>query len=121
MKAIIVNGKTISICEKPLFVKKHDTLDCYVKCREEEAIGVSAGVGDDAGVFNLPGMNEIPDAPVAIIRDDDNREYFFDTHSQAEKATEDIIVVEDTMCETDAYVDERISAIEDVLCELDKG
>ena len=121
MKAIIVNGKIISICETPLYVKKHDTLDCYVKCSEDEAIGISAGVGDDAGVFNLPGKNDIPDAPVAIVRDDDNREYFFDAHNQAEKAAEDIVIVEDTLCEVDMSTDERISAIEEALCDLDRG
>lgn len=121
MKAIIVNGKVISICEKPLFVKKHDTLDCYIKCSESEAIGVSAGVGEDAGVFNLVGMNEIPDAPVAIIRDDNNNEYLFETHSQAEKSAADIVVMESTLCDNDVYTDERLAAIEEVLCDLDQG
>ena len=121
MKAIIVNGKIISICEKPIYVKKHDSLDIYVRCNASEAIGISAGVGEDGGIYNLPGRNDIPDAPEAFVRDDDNREYFFNAHSQADKATKDIINVEDAMCEGELATDERISAIEDVLCELDKG
>lgn len=121
MKAIIVNGKIISICEKPIYVKKHSYLDLFVQCNADEAIGISVGAGENAGIYNLFGHNDIPDAPEAIVRDDDNREYFFSAHSQANKATKDIVVVEEAMCEGEIATDERISAIEDVLCELDKG
>lgn len=121
MKAIIVNGKIISICEKPVYVKKHESLDLYVQCKPNEAIGISAGVGEDGGIYNLPGRNDIPDAPEAFVRDDDNREYFFNTYNQADKAATDIITVEEAMCDSDTITDDRIAAIEDVLCELDKG
>ena len=32
--------------------------------------------------------------------------------------TEAIVTIEDALCETEIYSDERISAIEDALCEL---
>jgi len=121
LKAIIVNGKIISICEKPTYVKKHPTIDCYVNCDKSEAIGIAAGVGEDGGVYNLFGRNDIPDAPEALVRDDNNNEYFFNAYRQADKATTDIINVEEAICDSDTITDERIAALEDVLCELDKG
>lgn len=121
MKAIIVNGKVISICEKPVYVKKHRELDLYVRCNVDEAIGVSAGLGENAGIYNLPGRDDIPDAPVAFVTDDSDGQYIYNSYAQADKATNDIVTVENAMCESEVATDERISAIEDVLCELDKG
>lgn len=121
LKAIIVNDKIISICDKPNYVKLHPYVDCYISCDESEAIGISAGSGEDGGIFNLPGRNDIPDAPTAYVKDDEGREYFYTIHNTALKSAEDVEVIEEAICDSDITTGDRIAVIEEVLCELDSS
>lgn len=122
LKAIIVNGKIISICEEPNYVKRHPEGHCFIPATIEDAEGISAGLNDDAGVYNLPNKPAlIEDAPIAYIREDDGREYFYTTHTSAQKSAESIVEIENAICDNDAAALDRIAQIENILCDMDNA
>ncbi len=71
----------------------------------------------------MSGGNAIPDAPEAIVREDDMAEYIFGNRARIAENEENagavVVQLEDALCEQDAAAEERLSAVEDALCELD--
>lgn len=121
MKAIIVDGKIISICEQPYYIKRHPLGHCYINTTAEEAEGISIALGDYAGAYNLPQSPDLLEGrPVAYINDDiDTGEYFYHTYQAADKSVEDIAIIEESMCNSDMEITDRLASIEDCLCDLD--
>ena len=87
MYEIISDGKIVSLCDKPRYIKLKPSTGCFIQTTEDEAQGVSAG----GKPYNLSGHTEITvtnyneetetsetvPAPVADIRDVDGGEVTF--------------------------------------------
>jgi len=120
LKAIILDGQIISICEEPHYIKRHPYADCYVQCDQQQAIGISIPFGEHSGIYSVWGNKEkIPGTQEVIIQDDNGQKYFYEVHNTATKSAENIGVVEGALCDSDNDVDQRLALIEEVLCELD--
>lgn len=119
MYAIMSGGVLLALCDKPRYVKRNGDGGPYVEAQEAEAIGVSVN-GD---LYNIGGGNAIPDAPEAVIRQQDTAEYVFRNRAKIEEneATQGaaVIDIENALCETNAETDERLTEVENALCELD--
>jgi len=119
MYAILSGGALVSLCDKPRYVCLNPDSGAFVEATPEEAIAVSVN-GD---LYNINGGSAIPDAPEAIVREDDVAEYVFGNRARIAKneaATGTAVVqLENALCDQDAAQDERMSALEDVVCELD--
>ncbi len=119
LPATTTGGALLALCDKPRYVRLNPDSEAYVEAAPDEAIAVSVN-GD---LYNLSGGNAIPDAPEAIVREDDMAEYIFGNRARIaeneENAGAAVVQLEDALCEQDAATEERISAVEDALCELD--
>ena len=101
-------------------MKRHPEGHCFIPATIEDAEGIAAGLNDDAGVYNLPNKPAIiADAPVAFIREDDGREYFYTTHTSAQKSAADILDLENAICDSDVNTLDRIAQLEDIICDMD--
>lgn len=121
MYAILSGGALVALCDKPRYVRLNPNSGCYVEAKAEEAIAVAV----NGELYNINGGNAIPDAPQAVVKEDDAAEYVFGNRVRIlenEEATSAAVVrLEDALCEQDAAAEERLAAIEDALCELDKN
>lgn len=121
MYAILSGGVLVALCDKPRYVRLNPDGGVYVEAVPEEAIAVSVN-GD---LYNINGGSAIPDAPEAVIKEDDMSEYVFSNRAriveneEASKAT--VVQLEDALCEQDTAAEERLSAVEEALCELDSA
>lgn len=121
MKEIIVNSRVIAICEQPLYLKPiPDRPGMFKEATEEEAVIISAGLGEDAGFYNLWNKEPyFPDKAVAYVRDHVLGDYVFNAHNNAEKAAGEVLVIEDAMCDSDNLTENRIATLEEALCDMD--
>lgn len=101
MYAILSGGALVALCDKPRYVRLNPESGAYVEAAPEEAIAVSVN-GD---LYNINGGNAIPDAPEAIIREEDMAEYVF--HNRAR------------IVETEATTGAAVVQLEEALCEQD--
>lgn len=121
MYAIISGGALIALCDKPRYVRMNPDSGAYVEATPEEAEGISVK-GD---LYNINGGNAIPDAPEAVVREDDVAEYVFNNRARIveneETAGTAVVQIEEALCEQDAATEERLTAVEEALCELDNA
>ena len=119
MYAILSGGALVALCDKPRYVRLNPDSGVYVEATPEEAIAVSVN-GD---LYNINGGNAIPDAPGAVVREEDAAEYVFRNRARIDKNEETtgaaVVQFEEALCEQDAATEERLSAVEEALCELD--
>lgn len=120
MYAIMSGGALVALCDRPRYVRLNPESGAYVETTPEEAIAVSVN-GD---LYNINGGSAIPDAPEAVVREDDMAEYVF--HNRARIVENEantgaaVVQLEEALCEQDAATEERLTAVEEALCELDK-
>lgn len=119
MYAILSGGALVALCDKPRYVRLNPESGAYVEAEPEEAIAISVK-GD---LYNLPGGTAIPDAPEAVVREDDVAEYVFRNRARIVENEETtgaaVVQLEEALCEQDTATEERLSAVEEALCELD--
>lgn len=120
MYAILSGGALLALCDKPRYVRLNPNSGAYVEAPPEEAIAISVN-GD---LYNINGGSAIPDAPEAIVREDDVAEYVFHNRARIVENEETtgaaVVQLEEALCEQDTAADERMSAVETALCELDE-
>lgn len=121
MKAIISGGVLLALCDKPRYVKRNDASGAYVEAEEAEAVGIAVC----GSLYNLAGGTEIPDAPEAVVTDDDIAEFAFRNRARIVKNEETtnaaIVEIESALCELDETAETKLAAMEDALCELDSS
>ena len=121
MYAILSGGALLALCDKPRYVRLNPDSGAYVEAAPEEAIAVSV----NGNLYNINGGNAIPDAPEAIVREDDMAEYVFGNRARIaeneETAGAAVVQLEEALCEQDAATEERLTAVEEALCELDSA
>lgn len=119
MYAIISEGRLVSLCDKPRYIKINTDNGSYVETDEANAIGISV-CGD---LYNIDGKKLIPDVPDAVIREDEIADYVFLNGVRIERNESDtkiaFIEIEDALCELDAVSSENLTTLENALCELD--
>ncbi len=119
MYAILSCGALLALCDKPRYVRLNPDSGAYVETAPEEAIAVSVN-GD---LYNINGGSAIPNAPEAIVRQDDAAEYIFGNRARIAQNEEttgaSVVQLEEALCEQDAATEERLTAVEEALCELD--
>lgn len=119
MYSIISEGRLVSLCDEPRYIKMHKKNGAYVEADKSEAIGISV----NGTLYNINGGSEIPNAPEAIIKQDDVAEYVFRNRVRIFKSEEStnaaIIEIQDALCELDAVSSENLTTLENALCELD--
>lgn len=121
MYAILSGGALLALCDKPRYVRLNPDSGAYVEAAPEEAIAISVN-GD---LYNINGGSAIPDAPEAIVREDDMAEYVFGNRARIAESEETtgaaVVQLEEALCEQDAATEERLTAVEEALCELDSA
>lgn len=121
MYAILSGGALVALCDKPRYVRLNPDSGAYVEAAPEEAIAISVN-GD---LYNINGGSAIPDAPEAIVREDDMAEYIFGNRARIAESEEAagaaVVQLEEALCEQDAATEERLTAVEEALCELDSA
>lgn len=119
MYAILSGGALLALCDKPRYVRLNPDSGAYVEATPEEAIAVSIN-GD---LYNINGGSAIPDAPEAVVREDDVAEYVFGNRARIfeneQTSGAAVVQLEEALCEQDAATEERLTAVEEALCELD--
>ncbi len=121
MYAILSGGALVALCDKPRYVRLNPESGAYVEAAPEEAIAVSVN-GD---LYNINGGSAVPDAPEAVVREDDMAEYVFGNRARIveneQAAGAAVVQLEEALCEQDAATEERLTAVEEALCELDSA
>ncbi|WP_295761166.1 hypothetical protein [uncultured Oscillibacter sp.] len=121
MYAILSGGALLALCDKPRYVRLNPDSGAYVEAAPEEAIAISVN-GD---LYNINGGSAIPDAPEAVVREDDVSEYVFHNRARIVENEETtgaaVVQLEEALCEQDAATEERLTAVEEALCELDSA
>lgn len=82
MFKIVASGMVIAICDAPRYITKDPDNGCFVEADPESATGVAVG----GTPYNLPGHEDIEDAPTAYISEVDGGEFIF--QAQAETRSE---------------------------------
>lgn len=117
MYRILSEGKTIDFCNMPRYVKKSYQSGSYIEADKDDAEGIAVrGV-----LYNICGKNLIPGAPQAVIKKDEFPMCIYDNMQHGFDNEENIILVEDALCEMDAQNEAMIANIEQALCDLDVG
>lgn len=95
MYKIVSDQGVVAICDKPRFIKRDQRNGCFVEADPESATGVAVS----GTPYNLPGHEEIEDAPTAYVSEVDGGEFIF--QAQAETRSEVQAV---NLCSSIAFV-----------------
>ena len=119
MYEIIIEGRVVALCEKPLYVKVKEDTGAYVEASPDEAVGIAV----NGIVYNIDGRDDIPDMPQAVVKKSSVSEYVFEhgvkISENEKRANAAIIDVESALCEHDTMTEEHFKIVEIALCELD--
>lgn len=111
MYKIISGGEVITLCDEPRYIKISPTSGCFIQTTKEEAVGLAAR----SMPFNLPGHTEITrveiddeelgttktvTAPEAFVMEVDGGEVSFDTQARVEENDGKIVVIDDSLTDT---------------------
>ena len=96
MYAIISEGKIVSLCDYPRYIRRKEETGVNVDADKASAQGVAVA----GTVYNLPGKNVFPDAKTAIVTRNDGGEYVFRAQKDIEENTTVNGIVFVTMAES---------------------
>lgn len=104
-------GKLLSISDSLRYIKLNTSSNCFIQCNKDDAEGIAI----NSIPYNFFNSDLIENANHAIINEIESSEVL----TSSIKNKDNIIFLEDAVCDLDSTLMERISLIEDALCELD--
>ena len=96
MYRVISEGKVVSLCDEPHYVKKSKN-GSWITCKESEAEAIVAC----SELYNLPGQSHVADRPEATIDVVDGGEFIFKNYINLDSYRNEIETLEDALCEID--------------------
>ena len=115
MYRIVSEGKSISLCDEPRYVRRKPSTGAWIRTDEENAEAVSVR----GMLYSIPGKPVIEGAPVVSIMQIDGGEVLHIASVEQDKLTSETVPdLEDAVAELGEFADEAATETGDAVIDL---